>query len=96
MQREGVVPDLITYNALISSCEKGKPLAVTYSSQPLHTARPGCGKALQRQGMVPDVITYKVLGDSSEGDNEGGGGLERLRGRERGQGASRPRSSRKH
>ena len=50
MQRQGVVPDVITYNALISACEKGK--------QP--------ERALQlfeamKQGLVPKVITNNTL-----------------------------------
>ena len=51
MQRQGKVPEIITYNALISVCEKGK--------QPERALE--MFQALQRQGMVPDIITYSAL-----------------------------------
>ena len=51
MEEQGVVPDSITYNALISACEKGeqfeKALAVF--------------SALERQGVVPDAMTCNAL-----------------------------------
>ena len=51
MQQQGVVPDVITYNALISTCEKGK--------QPQRALE--VFQAMQQQGVVPDVITYSAL-----------------------------------
>ena len=51
MQRQGVAPNVITYNALISTCEKGK------KPERAHELL----KAMQRQGVVPNVITYSAL-----------------------------------
>jgi pentatricopeptide repeat protein len=51
MQRYGVVPDVITYSALISACEKGR--------QPERALE--LFEAMQRQGVVPDVITYSAM-----------------------------------
>ena len=42
-----MVPDVISYNALISGCEKGQ--------QPEQALE--LFKAMQRQGLVADVIT---------------------------------------
>ena len=50
------MPDVITYSALISACEKGK--------QPLRAP-----EAVQRQGMVPNVITYSALIGACEKSN---------------------------
>ena len=51
MQQQGVLPDAITYSALISACEKGK--------------QPGLGlqvfETMQQQGVVPDAIIYNTL-----------------------------------
>jgi pentatricopeptide repeat domain-containing protein 1 len=51
MERQGVMPNVITYNALISACEKGK--------QPERALE--VFEAMQRQGVVPGVITYSAL-----------------------------------
>ena len=51
MKQQGVVPNVITYNALISACEKGK--------QPRRTIE--ILQAMQGQGLVPNVITYSAL-----------------------------------
>ena len=51
MQHQGVVPDTITYNALISACAKGK--------QPEQALEPF--KARQQQGVVSDTIAYSAL-----------------------------------
>ena len=51
MVQQGVVPDSVTYNALISSCEKGK--------QPERALQ--IFAATQLQGMMPDKITYSAL-----------------------------------
>ena len=59
MQRQGLVPDVITYNALISACEKGK--------QPERALE--LFEAMQRQGLVPNVITYNALISACEGSH---------------------------
>jgi pentatricopeptide repeat protein len=51
MQLHGVVPDVITYNALMNSCAKGKQLK--------HAQK--VFQAMQRQGVVPNVIAYDTL-----------------------------------
>ena len=51
MKWQGVVPNVITYSALISACEKGK--------QPERALE--LFEAMKRQGVVPDVITYSAL-----------------------------------
>ena len=53
MQRQGVVPNVITYSALISTCEKSK--------QPVSERALELFEAMQRQGVVPNVITYGAL-----------------------------------
>jgi pentatricopeptide repeat protein len=60
MQRQGVLPDVITYSALISACEKGK--------QPERALE--LFEAMQRQGVVPDVITYSALVSACEGSQQ--------------------------
>ena len=45
MQQRGGVPNVISYNALISACEKGK--------QPQRVLE--LFEAMQRQGVVPNV-----------------------------------------
>ena len=47
MKQQGVVPDVITYSALISVCEKGK-----LPERALELFR-----AMRRQGVVPNVFT---------------------------------------
>ena len=51
-----MVPNVITYNSLISTCEKGK--------QPERALE--LLEAMQRQGVLPDVITYSGLISTSE------------------------------
>ena len=51
MQRYVVVPAMITYNALVSTCEKG--------AQPERFLE--VFNAMQQQGQVPSVITYGAL-----------------------------------
>ena len=46
-----MVPNVSTYNAVISACEKGK--------QPERALE--VFQAMQRQGVVPNVITYSAL-----------------------------------
>ena len=47
MQRQGVEPDLITYNALISACEKSRQAERSLK----------VFEAVQRQGVVHDAIS---------------------------------------
>ena len=51
MQRQGVLPDVITYSSLISTSEKGK--------QP-EQALEMC-EAMQRQGVVANVVSHNSL-----------------------------------
>ena len=46
MQRQEMLPNVVIYNALISTCDKGQA--------PDH-------QAIQRQGMLHNVITYSAL-----------------------------------
>ena len=54
--KQGVVPNAITYNALIGACEKGK--------QP----EPALNvfETLVQQGVVPNAITYSELINTCE------------------------------
>ena len=67
MQRQGVVPNTITYNALISSCENGKQL----------------GQALEhfetmlRQRVALDAIFYSALVSACEKCKQPFGSLEK-------------------
>ena len=51
MRDQGLLPDVVTYNALISACEKGtlSPGALQLSETILH------------QGLLPDGLTYNAL-----------------------------------
>ena len=51
MRKQNVVPDVITYNTLISACEKGKK-----TERALEIF-----DNMQQQGIVPDLITYNAL-----------------------------------
>ena len=51
MLHQGLLPDVTTYNALISTCEKG-----TLPQRALQFL-----KAMLHQGLLPDVITYNAL-----------------------------------
>ena len=51
MQRQGVVPNVFTYSALIMACEKGK--------QPDRALV--VFQAMRQQGVVPDAITYNAF-----------------------------------
>ena len=51
MQRHSIVPDLISYNALISACEKGKQ--PEQAMEMFH--------AMQRHSVVPNLISYSAL-----------------------------------
>ena len=51
MRRHAIVPDVATYSAAISVCEKGQqhPQALRFL------------RALQRHAIVPDVVTYGAV-----------------------------------
>ena len=51
MQRKGMEPNVITYNALINACAKGDSYAVK-TVQLL--------AEMHRKGLEPDVITYNA------------------------------------
>ena len=51
MQRTSMVPNIITFGALISACEKGK--------QPEQALE--ISAEMKEQGVLPDVITYNAL-----------------------------------
>ena len=51
MLHQGLLPDVITYNALISACEKG---ALPQRALQLL-------EAMLHQGLLPDGITYIAL-----------------------------------
>ena len=51
MQRQGLVPDVITCSTLISASEKGEQLA-----QALEVL-----EAMQQQDVAPSLITYSAL-----------------------------------
>jgi len=51
MRRQGVVPNVVTYSALVSACEKGERLGQALKMF----------VAMQRQGVAPDVVTYCAL-----------------------------------
>ena len=51
MQQQGIAPNIITYSALISACEKGK--------QPERALE--IFDKMQQQGIVPNIITYNAL-----------------------------------
>ena len=51
MQQQGIVPNIITYNAVISACEKGK--------QPERALE--ILDKMQQQRIVPNIITYSAL-----------------------------------
>ena len=51
LQQQGIKLGTVTYNALISTCEKGHDL-----SKALHLC-----EELQRQSIKSDIVTYNVL-----------------------------------
>ena len=51
MQRHGAVPNLSSYNALVSDCQQGK--------QPEYTM--GMFHAMQWHGMVPSMVSYSAM-----------------------------------
>ena len=53
MKWQSVVPDVVTYNALISTCGKGA------SNQPKRALK--LFQAMRQQLLVPNIITYGAL-----------------------------------
>ena len=51
MQQQGLMPDVITYNALISACEKSRQPG--QALEVLH--------ALQQQSLVPNLVSWDSL-----------------------------------
>ena len=51
MRHQGLLPDVITYNALISACEKG-----TLSQGALQLF-----ETMLHHGLLPDGLTYNAL-----------------------------------
>jgi len=51
MQEQGLIPNVITYSALISACEKSYQVEKAF----------GLFETMQRQGVVPNEITYSAL-----------------------------------
>ena len=68
MQRQEVVPNAITYSALISACEKGQ--------QPKQAQE--MLQAMQRQGVVPNFMTYSALFSTCEEGQQPKQALEML------------------
>ena len=56
MRDQGLLPDVITNNALISACEKG-----TLPQRALQLT-----ETMWDQGLLPDVITYNALTSACE------------------------------
>jgi pentatricopeptide repeat protein len=50
LQHRGIMPDIITYNALISTCEKGQDLPKALQ----------LWDSFQHQGIKPDIFTYSA------------------------------------
>ena len=51
MVEQGVVPNTITYSALISACEKGKQ-----PEQALEVSA-----VMEQQGVVPDILIFGAM-----------------------------------
>jgi len=51
MRRQGMVPDVITYSALISACERGKSPELAME----------VFRSMQRQSAVPDIVIYSAF-----------------------------------
>ena len=51
MKEQGVIPNVVTYSALISACEKGSQLG-----QALEVF-----EAMQQQPVGPKILTYNAL-----------------------------------
>ena len=50
-KRQGLVPDVFTYNTLISACRNGNQLERALE----------IFQEMKQQGVLPDVITYSTL-----------------------------------
>ena len=51
MLRQAMKPNMVSYNALISACEKGKELRRAVKVCDL----------MQRQGIKPNIVSYNAL-----------------------------------
>ena len=51
MQQQGLEPNVITYNAMISACEKGQQAERVLQ----------LFEAMQQQRLEPNVITYNAM-----------------------------------
>ena len=56
MEQQGVVPNAITYSALISACENGK----------LPEQAVKAFEAMEQQGVMPNAITYNAFTSACE------------------------------
>ena len=66
MLRQALKPDIFSYSALISACEKG---------QELRRAFDVCA-AMLRQGMKPNMVSYSALTSACEKGKEMRRGFE--------------------
>ena len=51
MKQQGVIPNVITYSALISACEKANQLEWAFR----------LFQAMKKQSIVPNTVTYSAL-----------------------------------
>ena len=56
MRHQGLLPDVITYSAAISACEKGKQADGALQLM----------QEMRHQGLLPDIITYSAAISASE------------------------------
>ena len=91
MVKQGMVPDAITYSALISACEKSKQperaLEVFEAMQPaMHVVRPCSGKGgrdgllqeMVHQLLAPDVVSFTAYINACEKGKQCAGALGSL------------------
>ena len=60
MRRHGIKPTIVTYNALTSTCEKGRGL-----TQALRLF-----EDVRRQGIKLDIVTYSALTSTCEKETD--------------------------
>ena len=60
MLRSALKPDIVSYNAVISACEKGEELLQAFDV---------CA-AMMRQALEPDVVSYRALPSACETGKE--------------------------
>ena len=56
MLRSALKPDMVSYNAVISACEKGEELLQAFDV---------CA-VMMRQALAPDVVSYSALTSACE------------------------------